>query len=227
MHNNDLNLDSRFSWAIERVKNLKKSNPQFQNIFDVGAGSELLKNEVIKLGMNYYSFDLFPPNDNVRKWDIEQSFPYEGTADIVIFLEVVEHLNNPGLSLKNISNVINDNGYLILSTPNPSWSGSRLHLLGKGFLGMFTEQDLILNHHVFTPWQHIVKYLLSENGFLNIDIYTLGKKTSIIAYPFWGLKMPFRIIFRLVKKIIERMDSQAIGALYGVLAQKNNTYANK
>lgn len=219
-HSNDLYLDSRFVWAIDRIKELKNKNPHFLTVYDVGSGNEKLKEAVLDLGMTYYSFDLFPPNDNVRRWDIEQPFPYDGKAHIVIMLEVIEHLNNPYLCLQNIFNVIEEGGHLLLSTPNPSWSGARLYLLKHGVLGMFTEQDLELNHHVFTPWWHIVRYMLQSVGFNNLKRYHLGKKTSIVAYPIWGVKLPGRLFFRLIKKIIEWSDSKAIGALYAIESKK-------
>ena len=87
---------------------------------------------------------------------------------------------------------------------------------------MFTRQDLELNHHVFIGWRHIVERVIKDNGFSQIEFKLLGKSTSLFAYPFWGLKLPFRLLFRLIKIFIEKRDSLAIGALYGVVAKKVN-----
>jgi SAM-dependent methyltransferase len=226
MRNNDLALDSRFSWALETIEQLKRESPSLKNVFDIGSGNELMRVGVEALGMNYFSFDLCPPNEQVREWDIENPFPYAETADIIIFLEVIEHLNNPWLSMRNIYNVLNDQGHIIISTPNPGWSGSRLYLLGKGYLGFFTESDLKLNHHVFIAWPHIVQYLLMDTGFSDIKLKQLGKSTGLFAYPFLGLKTPLRIGYRLLKKFIEAFDKNAIGAMYGVLAKKKGIDKN-
>ena len=222
MNRYDLNLDSRFYFAYETTKSFFQNNSEIKNVFDIGSGSELMRDKIESLGLNYYSFDLFPPNETVRKWNIEEPFPYNEKADIVIFLEVVEHLNNPLLSLQNISKLITKGGCLILSSPNPSWSGSRLSLLRNGYLDMFKVKDLEINHHVFTAWQHIVVYFLKECNFSQIKINTLGKKTSVTAFPFWGIKMPFRLFYRGIKILIEKKDSTAIGALYGIVAIKEN-----
>lgn len=216
----DLNLNSRFDFAYNTSKSLLGKNPHFKTVFDIGSGNELMKNKIKSLGLNYSSFDLFPSTENVKKWNVEDPFPYEGKADIIIMLEVIEHLNNPWLSLKNIAASLNDGGYLILSTPNPTWSGSRLSLLSNGYLDMFRIQDLELNHHVFIGWRHIVKQVLLDNHFSEIEMKLLGKKTSFFAYPIWGLKLPFRLIYRLIKILIEKRDPLAIGALYGVIAKK-------
>lgn len=222
MQENDLNLNSRFDFAYEATKLLLENNSNLKNVFDIGSGNELMKDKIKSFGMNYTSFDLFPINEHVKQWNVEDTFPYEGKADIIIMLEVIEHLNNPWLALKNISSVLNEGGYLILSTPNPTWSGSRLSLLRNGYLDMFKRQDLELNHHVFIGWRHIVERVIKDNGFSQIEFKLLGKSTSLFAYPFWGLKLPFRLLFRLIKIFIEKRDSLAIGALYGVVAKKVN-----
>ena len=215
-----LDLDSRFDWAIRTLKEIKEKNPGIKTVFDIGSGSALLKEAVVNMGLQYFSFDLFPPNDQVRRWNVDDKFPYEGKADVIIFLEILEHLNNPWLGVTNVADTLNPGGSILLSTPNPSWSEARLALLSKGALGLFTEHDLEVNHHVFTPWQHITRFLLENTGFRDIQFFTLGKKTHITDYPFWGLKLPFRVVFRGIKKIIESRDKKAIGASYGVLARK-------
>jgi SAM-dependent methyltransferase len=215
-----LDLDSRFDWAIRSLKEIKQNNPAIRTVFDIGSGSALLKEEVVKMGLEYFSFDLFPPNEQVRKWNVDDKFPYEGKADVIIFLEILEHLNNPWLGMTNVADTLNPGGTILISTPNPSWSEARLVLLSKGALGLFTENDLEVNHHVFTPWQHIVRFILEDSGFRDVQFFVLGKKTHITDYPFWGLKLPFRVVFRLIKKIIESRDKKAIGATYGTLARK-------
>ena len=215
-----LNLDSRFEWAIKSLKEVKSKNPSIRTVFDIGSGSALLRQEVLNLGLEYYSFDLFPPNEQVRRWNVDDKFPYEGKADVIIFLEIIEHLNNPWLGMKNVADTLNPGGTILLSTPNPAWSESRLSLLSQGTLGFFNEHDLESNHHVFTPWQHIVRFLMEDVGYQNIEFFNLGKKTHITDYPFWGLKLPFRVVFRLIKKIIESRDKRSVGAAYAASARK-------
>jgi SAM-dependent methyltransferase len=227
MPQDHLDLDSRFEWAIRTLEQLKLRNPHIQTVFDIGSGNELLSDQIGKLRLDYHSFDLFPQGENVREWNIEETFPYQGTADVALCLEIVEHLNNPWLAIRNVGAALRPGGFLIMSTPNPAWSESRLHLLSAGVLGMFTEEDLRLNHHVFTPWQHIVRSLLLDNGFENLQFTALGKKTSVFSPPLWGLKLPLRVGFRLTKKLIENLDSAAIGALYGVQAQKKRPGARE
>jgi hypothetical protein len=90
----------------------------------------------------------------------------------------------------------------------------------KGVLTMFTQNDLDENHHVFTPWKHILIRLLEDNGFEVCLCENIGRKTSLTAKPFWGVKLPFRLLYRGIKRLIEARDKEAIGSVYGIIAKK-------
>lgn len=209
--------DLRLPWAMKSLNNLLPLG--IKKVFDVGSAEGILKKEIEALHLQYQAFDLLAKGE-VKEWNIETVFPYPAIADAVIFLEVIEHLNNPWLCVKNIANVIKPGGYLIMSTPNPSWSDSRITMLHKGVLTMFTQSDLDENHHVFTPWKHIIYQLLYDAGFEIISYEPIGTKTSMTAYPFWSWKLPFRIFYRGIKILIEKKNKDSIGALYGIVAKK-------
>lgn len=217
---NDLALDTRFDWTLGVLKDLLTRGEEIRTVFDIGSGSERLAREIRGMSLEYCSFDIAPMSNTVRRWNIEEPFPYDGAPDAVLFLETVEHLNNPWLGVQNVARILRPGGYLILSTPNPEWSASRLTLLARGVLAMFTEDDLKLNHHVFTPWRHVVERLLLDNGISDLHFTALGKRTNLLAKPFWGIKLPARLIFRLAKVLIEWFDERAQGALYGLVGKK-------
>lgn len=214
------NLD-RYSWAGEKLKKLLQGRKDRNAVYDIGSRDGILKKYVQDLDIDYKGFDLLPLEGSIREWNIEQPFPYaDPKADVIVFLEVIEHLNNPWLSFANLGNVIKEDGYILLSTPNPAWSKSRLDFLMRGFLSCFTQSDLDDNHHVFTPWPHIVEKLLADNGFKIVEYYTLDGKTRLFSSPILSWKFPFIIINRLIKQIIERRDPAACGMSYALVAQK-------
>ena len=111
-------------------------------------------------------------------------------------------------------------GYLVLTTPNPAWSDSRINLLTSGYLSCFTRSDLELNHHVFTPWPHIVNRILTDSGFEIIEYSTLDGKTNIFDKNLKGLSLPIKLLSRLIKKGIEYRDKNSCGMSYGIIAKR-------
>ncbi len=124
------------------------------------------------------------------------------------------------MAVRHLANTLLPGGFLILNTPNPRWSRSRFYALDKGNLACFTQSDLDLNHHVFTPWPHIVEKLLNDTGFSIKTYVTLDGPTSWPSSPY-NLRFPLRCAFALVNMGIERRDPTACGMSYGVIAQKN------
>jgi SAM-dependent methyltransferase len=91
--------------------------------------------------VHYIGLDGNNPNVNFVKTnlgydvilaDFESLLPLPSASiDIVITLEVIEHIANAERYLCEISRLLKPNGYLILSTPNVGFWGSRLDYLFK------------------------------------------------------------------------------------------------
>src|SRR5690606_994810 len=134
-------------------------------ISDIGAGFGHMKETVEDLGATWQPFDYVKKIDESIIWDLNNEAPnHVNKAGVVIFLEVLEHLDNPLLGLQNIAKHIDKNGILILTTPNPQSSKNTLSLFLRGSLYAFQEKHLKENH-VFTPWKHIVGHYLKMCGF--------------------------------------------------------------
>jgi 2-polyprenyl-3-methyl-5-hydroxy-6-metoxy-1,4-benzoquinol methylase len=80
--------------------------------------------------------------------DAMQGLPFsEAQFNYVFCLEVIEHVENPTLLLREIRRILKDEGVLILSTPNPyRWSEILANLLKlperQGHISSFTFQTL-------------------------------------------------------------------------------------
>jgi len=213
----------RYEWAAARINGITGEYPDPANIilFDIGSRDNILKKFILSPGVFYRAFDLEPLDEAAEKWDIAKPFPYPYPApQVITMLEIVEHLKNPWLCMKNIFDTLATGGYLILTTPNPAWSTSRVNLLRKGYLSCFTPSDLELNHHVFTPWPHIIERLLNDSGFEVVEYSTLDGKTNIFDKNLRGLLIPLQIALRLIKKTIESSDAAACGMSYGIVAKR-------
>ena len=184
-------------------------------ISDVGSGFGHMQNKIESLGATWQPFDYVRKIDKAIIWDLNKSCPIEAkNAGAVVFLEVLEHLGNPQLGLQNITNHMEVGGILILTTPNPSSSQNTVNLFLKGRLFSFQEKHLV-EHHVFTPWEHIVRFFLEECGFeileyACIDISNSKNRNS-------NLKDMFK---RKIETILEKRNPKAIGMSYGMVARK-------
>jgi 2-polyprenyl-3-methyl-5-hydroxy-6-metoxy-1,4-benzoquinol methylase len=184
-------------------------------ISDIGAGFGHMQNKINSLNAIWQPFDYIKKLEQTIIWDLNNLAPKEAeNAGTILFLEVLEHLGNPQLGIENIANHIEKGGILILSTPNPSSSQNTISLLLKGRLFSFQEKHLIENH-VFTPWEHIVKFFLENSGFeileyAAIDISNSKNRNSSIK----------DFVKRRMEKFLEYRNPKTIGMSYGIVARK-------
>lgn len=129
-----------------------------------------------------------------------------------MFLEVLEHLPNTLLSIQHIAKHLQPGAILIMSVPNPSWSRNRLHLLTKGTLYAFQHKHLE-EHHVFTPWKHIVEFFFEQSGFEILEYHAIqlydSSSVNIKTY-----------LLQTLQRFIEKRDPMAIGLSYGLVLRK-------
>lgn len=196
-------LDKYFSKAPNNV------------VSDIGAGYGHMRQKIENIGAQWQPFDYYQKIESSTIWDLNDEMPKESKkAGIAVFLEVLEHLPNPLLSLQNIADHIEKKGYLILTTPNPQSSKNIINLVLKGSLYAFQEKHLE-EHHVFTPWEHIVRFFLENTGFEILEYavvdtaYTKRKRSSLKD----GIKF-------LLERFLEKRNPKAKGMSYGLVAVK-------
>ncbi len=187
-------------------------------LFDIGPGDGAFAC-LAEQGFRWFGFDRAAWGE-VTRWDLSAPCPLSDLqADFVLLLDVLEHLPNPALALDYISHATKEEGILILTTPNPHWSGCRVNMMVRGVLSGFSEQDLHENHHVFTPWPHVVERFLNNSGFDCIRYVTLDGRTK----PFQRsgkLKHPLRLFVNLVQMGMEARNPAARGMSYAIVARK-------
>ena len=99
------------------------------------------------------------PGKNIVKADFNRPLPFEpGSFSGVISLEVIEHLINHELFLKEIYRILKPRGWLITSTPNIAWWGYRLFML----LGQPPKKE---GYHLRFFTHNTLTRLLNQTGF--------------------------------------------------------------
>lgn len=176
-------------------------------------------------GVRYTGFDIRPKFDDVIRWDLTEPCPLPSAqADFVLLLEVIEHLLNAGLALDNLSAVVRPGGYLLITTPNPRWSRSRLEALRTGYPTFFKVSDLEGNGHVFPVFPHVLERILADRGF-EIEEYAMLKAPT--RWPDFAMRPHYvlSLLHTAVNKLIESMDATAAGGCYAILARKRGDTA--
>lgn len=218
----NLNIN-RYDWAKQTISKIYKQESKEIILYDIGSRDAILKNYLSDKNIQYYGFDLDPLDKEVKKWDLEKKFSYSEIPHphIITMLEVVEHLNNPGLCINNLSSLMKNGSYLLITTPNPGWSNSRLNFLFTGYLSCFTKADLDLNHHVFVPFPHIIEKLLNHENLKIIDFVTIDGSTKLFkGYKKW-YKFFYQLPYRLIKLLIETLSPSSKGMSYAILVKKD------
>lgn len=146
---------------------LIKKFPKEIKILDLGCGlgefSSILKNEDFEVfcadGSKKYVEMIKKKRFNASYFDFNEKFPFKSESfDLVISLEVIEHIEKAEEFLSEINRILKPNGYFLVSTPNIAYFGLRL----KSLLG-FPLPDEGYHFRFFTFKS--LKKLLIKNKF--------------------------------------------------------------
>jgi len=162
---------------VEREEFIKKLVKN-KIVLDIGSCAEnkgqRLFNEYKKITKNIIGIDLFTTNPEIIKADC-QNFNLNKKFDIIIVGEVIEHLSNFEGFFNSLRKHLNENGKVIITTPNPI---SFIRLIGK----------LIRNEPSNNPWHTVLldsivfKNLANNNNFKVLNSYYYYEKASTL---FW------------------------------------------
>ena len=203
------NLDLNRYEFVQRFISARPAQTPDAVVFDIGAGAFPMRDVIEAAGYGLRGFDLVPRHAEISRWDVTEPFASPERADIVLLMDVIEHTFNPGLALANIRAVLKPGGTLVMTMPNPRWSRARTLHLFTGYIAAFTEHDLVVNHHVFPTWPHVIAKMCDDAG-LSLESYATldGKEGEGFSLS------PFRWVELGVRKLIESFDKTACGMSY-------------
>ena len=161
------------------LETLNKKNLNNTTVLDIGCGGGLVSEGLSKIGATVTGIDFIKENIKVAKMHAKKNnleidyfvkdFEKEKITskyDVIIILEVLEHLNNWEEFIKKIKLSLKKNGTLIISTINRNLVSKFLTLdIGENFLKLIP-----LNTHTFYKFikPEELEQVLSFNNFENI-----------------------------------------------------------
>jgi len=176
---------SQFSLDVTQSAVLGQIREEPKKVLDIGSGEGCLlqavkgkfpkcelhacdyTNEFLKTDIPLTLVDL---NDGVLPWK-------DNSFDLVTITEVVEHLENFHIILREINRILMPNGKVIITTPNILNYKSRVSFLLNGFWNLygalpFSSKDIESTSGHITPIHyHILSYSLQHAGFSNIRLF--------------------------------------------------------
>lgn len=163
------------------------------NILDFGCGQGAFSQRLLDAGMRVDACDI--DTDQIKakvnrkitldlnRKDLKSSIPDK--YDLVVALEIIEHLENPWKYLADCLDLLKDEGIIVLSTPNIASFPSRLRFFMRGTLTAFEKPDL--DHGHITP----LSYVQLENmfGYYKLRVLKKGYAGAIPFLHFFNLSL--------------------------------------
>lgn len=199
---------------------IRELNAEKLDMLDIGCSTGMLltmiqnENESLNLyGVDKLKKSVREANKkgiNAKVVDLNsQHLPFANNKfDIVICLEVIEHLCNPDLCLSEIGRVLKKGGILFISTPNlASWRNRLLLLSGR----TPTTLDISLSRPVTD-----FPFLKSKEVAGHVRNYTLTGMCALLNYYGFKIKKIYGLKIFVGSKLLYLFDSLA--TLYPSLA---------
>ena len=181
----------RIEYITEKIKkhfNIKKDKIDFLeglNILDIGCGGGLISEPMARLGANVTGIDASEKNINIASLHSEKSglkINYLNASpenlknnekfDIILNLEIVEHVDNVNLYIKSCYKLLKKNGLMFTATLNRSITSYIKAIVGAEYILRWLP---IGTHdwNKFIKPEELEKFLLDEN-FSIVDIKGLN-----------------------------------------------------
>ena len=211
-------------WRIEKanrqVKDIKKNTGlAYGKALDIGSGYGYFRkalhdhgfihdgleisDHARKITKKLYNFNTYGEDLGLYLNDFKNKY------NLITAWDVIEHMSNPQEFILNISNCLEDGGFLILKTPNINCPevgvfGSLYHSFKREHLVYFTDKSLIkianeagLSLHHIESKSHLLKGFLKDSDIIDFEQKIMGADKYEEFKPLWRILPELRKKFKL------------------------------
>lgn len=177
---------------------IKSGKSKESKIIVLGSGAGAFERRLLDNDFkNITSVEFIPENFMVKEIkvisrDLNCDFSNLGKFDIVIAIELIEHLENQFHFIKEVKELMNTDAIFYLSTPNIENSFVRMRYFLTGRLYWFGKSELEGTGHINPIFKHILEYNLTQN---NLKIKNHFSNSSIWSKLFKNKNIFKKIIF--------------------------------
>jgi len=122
--------------------------------------------------------------------DLNGPLPFpDGSFDIIIGSETIEHLENPSAYLRELNRILDVNGVIILTTPNVSTLSARIRFLLTGNPEWFRLDNYLIDGHITVLPEIVLERLIQAAGLrVETKTYNVGYLPIISRNPKFRLR---------------------------------------
>lgn len=177
---------------------------EFNKITGIGKSTKEFTEKFLAAGHNIIDI-------NFESDEIPQEF--KGKADIVLLMEIIEHIRQPYMFLKKIETLLAPGGIIYVTTNNFSYIGYLLKLLGaKPILDPINTEDTFYPGHCRYYLLEELAAALEQNG------YIVKHKTRVNLLPSFSLYK--NVFFGAAKNILIKSMPKRYSTHIELIAQK-------
>ncbi|WFW29520.1 MAG: bifunctional 2-polyprenyl-6-hydroxyphenol methylase/3-demethylubiquinol 3-O-methyltransferase UbiG [Wolbachia endosymbiont of Menacanthus eurysternus] len=165
----------RALYIIEKIKEFKKCSLKELSLLDIGCGSGILSESMARVGISVVGIDICKENLKIAKSHAKKvglSIKYKNTSveklkndkkyDIILLMEVVEHVDNLELFMKKTIKLLKPGGLIFISTINRTIKSFCLAIIAAEFILKWLPRGTH-NWNKFLKPSEITNYLRENN----------------------------------------------------------------
>ena len=198
---------------IDRIASTHPKGKSMQ-VLALGAGSGYFDKRLLDAGFkNIDSIEYILEHYKVRGtrlYSYDLNLPWAGKLqsqngnrkyDLIIGIEVIEHLENQFLLMREIKDILSYRGHVLITSPNVSSSFSRFRYLITGYLEYFGQSELDGTGHISPILPHVFRLNLKMNNLKILHTHQNRNVWSARIRESMGIKKIFIILLLIISKI--------------------------